>query len=98
MTLNRRNFLQLSAVGGTALALGPSFWRQAYAAPAKPGTSPYGALSGSADANGVRLPAGFSSRIIARSSAKVANTGYTWHGAPDGGACFSVSVPSRRNQ
>ncbi|MFY0574147.1 alkaline phosphatase PhoX [Cystobacter fuscus] len=91
MTLNRRNFLQLSAVGGTALALGPSFWRQAYAAPAKPGTSPYGAMSGSADANGVRLPAGFSSRIIARSGAKVANTGYTWHGAPDGGACFPVS-------
>ncbi|PTL75803.1 alkaline phosphatase PhoX [Vitiosangium sp. GDMCC 1.1324] len=91
MQLNRRNFLRLSTVSGAALALGPSFWRNAYAAPAQPGNSPYGAMSGSADANGVRLPAGFSSRIVARSSSKVASTGYTWHGAPDGGACFPVS-------
>ncbi|WNG32397.1 DUF839 domain-containing protein [Archangium violaceum] len=91
MSFNRRNFLRLSAVSGTALALGPAFWRNAYAAPAQPGNSPYGAISGSADANGVRLPAGFSSRIIVRSGSKVASTGYTWHGAPDGGACFPVS-------
>ncbi|ADO71473.1 alkaline phosphatase PhoX [Stigmatella aurantiaca] len=90
MSFNRRHFLRFSVVTGTALTLGPGFWREAYAAPAQPGNSPYGAMSGSADANGVRLPAGFSSRIIARSGAKVANTGYTWHGAPDGGACFSV--------
>lgn len=41
-----------------------------------------------ADANGVRLPPGFRSRIIARSSQPVAGTGYVWHNAPDGGACF----------
>lgn len=91
MQLNRRRFLSLSALGGTALALGPGFWRNAYAAPAQPGPSPYGAMSGTADANGVRLPAGFASRIIARSGSRVGSTGYTWHGAPDGGACFPVS-------
>lgn len=26
---------------------------------------------------------------IARSTHTVANTGYTWHSAPDGGACFA---------
>ena len=91
MPLDRRNFLRLSALSGTAAALGPAFWRNAYAAPAQPGPSPYGSLSGSADVNGVRLPAGFSSRIVARSGVQVANTGYSWHGAPDGGACFPVS-------
>jgi secreted PhoX family phosphatase len=43
-----------------------------------------------ADENDVRLPAGFSSRIIARSSEPVmSGQGYQWHAAPDGGACFS---------
>ncbi|MCY1227810.1 hypothetical protein D9M72_401000 [compost metagenome] len=40
-----------------------------------------------ADANGVMLPKGFSSRIVARSGS-VAASGYTWHGAPDGGAVY----------
>ncbi|MEW5633231.1 translocation protein TolB, partial [Streptomyces hydrogenans] len=60
----------------------------AYAAPAQPGTGPYGAL-GSADANGIMLPAGFTSRVIARSGQTVPGTSYTWHNAPDGGACYA---------
>jgi len=42
-----------------------------------------------ADSNGVKLPAGFSSRVVAQSGS-VPNAGgsYTWHAAPDGGACF----------
>jgi secreted PhoX family phosphatase len=92
MRLHRRDFLRLSALGGGALALGPGFWKAAYAAPAQPGPSPYGAMSGSPDANGVRLPAGFTSRIIARSGQVVPGTAYTWHGAPDGGACFALST------
>jgi secreted PhoX family phosphatase len=35
------------------------------------------------------LPQGFTSRIVARSSQTVPGTSYTWHGAPDGGACFA---------
>lgn len=45
---------------------------------------------GEADANGCRLPEGFSSRIIARSSQPVIPGGtFLWHGAPDGGACYA---------
>ncbi|WP_342376176.1 PhoX family protein [Myxococcus stipitatus] len=91
MRLDRRDFLRLSALGGGTLALGPAFWQAAYAAPAEPGPGPYGAISGSADANGLRLPAGFSSRVIARSGRAVAGTSYTWHSAPDGGACFPMN-------
>ncbi|HWO23595.1 MAG TPA: alkaline phosphatase PhoX [Kofleriaceae bacterium] len=68
--------------------LGSSFWRRAYASPAVPGPSPYGPLYASPDANGLRLPAGFSSRVIARAGSPVASTGLVWHAAPDGGACF----------
>lgn len=42
------------------------------------------------DANGFRLPQGFSSRVIARSGEPVASTGYVWHDAPDGGATFAT--------
>ena len=42
-----------------------------------------------ADANGCRLPAGFASRVVARSSQPVlAGSQFKWHGSPDGGACF----------
>jgi secreted PhoX family phosphatase len=41
------------------------------------------------DANGVRLPPGFSSRIVARTGQPAAAGGtYNWHGAPDGGATY----------
>jgi len=43
------------------------------------------------DENGLRLPAGFTSRIIARSSEMVGSSGYVWHSAPDGGATFPTS-------
>ncbi|TXI20444.1 MAG: DUF839 domain-containing protein [Nitrosomonas sp.] len=41
------------------------------------------------DHNGVCLPVGFTSRIVARSGEKL--FGYTWHAAPDGGAVFAAS-------
>ncbi len=40
------------------------------------------------DKNGVRLPKGFSSRIVARSGQDY--FGYDWHAAPDGGATFTT--------
>lgn len=45
---------------------------------------------GEPDANGLRLPEGFTSRIIGTSHEEVAGTGYTWHGNPDGGACYAT--------
>ncbi|WP_330175934.1 PhoX family protein [Streptomyces sp. NBC_01498] len=87
--MERRNFLRGAIVSGSAAALGGTLWRgAAYADPAQPGAGPYGAL-GSADANNIRLPAGFTSRIVARSGQTVPGTSYTWHNAPDGGACYA---------
>lgn len=40
------------------------------------------------DRNGVRLPAGFTSRIVAHSGQTI--SGYRWHAAPDGGATFAA--------
>jgi hypothetical protein len=77
----------LVAAGG--IALGPAFWRDALAAPARRGRSPYGPL-GPPDANGVRLPEGFRSRIVARGGAPVPGTSYTWHIFPDGAATFRM--------
>ncbi len=43
-----------------------------------------------ADADGLRLPAGFTARVVARSGLAVAGTSHVWHPAPDGGACFAT--------
>ncbi|MFI1467414.1 PhoX family protein [Streptomyces wuyuanensis] len=87
--MERRSFLRGAVIGTSAAAFGGTLWQgAASAAPAQPGPGPYGAL-GAADANGIRLPAGFTSRVIARSGQKVGSTSYTWHNAPDGGACFA---------
>ena len=44
-----------------------------------------------ADENGVALPDGFTSRIVARSGQEpVAGCGYRWHAAPDGAAVYAV--------
>ncbi|WP_405847692.1 DUF839 domain-containing protein [Streptomyces niveus] len=87
--MERRNFLRGAVITGSAAALGGTLWRgAAYADPAQPGAGPYGAL-GSADANNIRLPAGFTSRVVARSGQTVPGTSYTWHNAPDGGACYA---------
>lgn len=40
------------------------------------------------DENGLRLPEGFTSRVVARSGMEVESSGYVWHNAPDGGAVF----------
>ncbi|MFE3643053.1 alkaline phosphatase PhoX [Streptomyces sp. NPDC059169] len=87
--MERRSFLRGAVIGGTAAAFGGTLMHgAAYAAPAQPGPGPYGAL-GAADANGIQLPGGFTSRVIARSGRTVSGTSYAWHPAPDGGACFT---------
>ena len=44
------------------------------------------------DENGVRLPEGFTSRVVARSSQEpVPGCGYRWHAAPDGAAVFTTN-------
>ncbi len=89
--MDRRWLLRAGVVATGAVAFNGSLWRSALAAPAEPGPGPYGSL-GDADGNGLRLPQGFSSRIIARSGAPVPGTSYTWHFAPDGGATFATET------
>jgi uncharacterized protein len=78
-------------VGGVAVAsLGAAFWDELFGSAESnslrrgPG---YGPLR-PPDEHGVRLPAGFRSRIIARGGEPVAETSYEWHIASDGMAAF----------
>ncbi|WP_157610191.1 alkaline phosphatase PhoX [Spirillospora albida] len=90
MPLNRRMFLRATAVAGGTTAFSGALWQHAFAGgPAQPGPGPYGPLR-AADANGLQLPEGFTGRVVARSLQRVEGTRYTWHPAPDGGACFAV--------
>jgi uncharacterized protein len=84
--MRRREFL----AGAAGLALGSAFWQDALRARARATASSYGAL-GAADANGLRLPPGFSSRLIARANRPVPGTAYPWHIFPDGQATFPLS-------
>lgn len=87
MPLSRRDLIRLGAlaVAGGAVGLGA---RELLAE--GPGTdSSYGFLR-PPDANGLRLPPGFTSRLVGRSGDPVAGTGYRWHDRPDGAACFAA--------
>lgn len=72
---------------------------EASATPTPPVTTPkfnpfasFSALQ-TADANGVMLPKGFTSRIVARSGQPpVAGGSFKWHSAPDGGATYPIDA------
>ncbi len=88
--MDRRGFLRLATAGAGAALLGVDFWRQQYAiAAVTVGPGPYGALL-TPDANGIELPNGFTSRVIAHSGQAVGSSEYTWHANPDGGACIPM--------
>ncbi|NHW87796.1 translocation protein TolB, partial [Escherichia coli] len=76
--MDRRTVLRATVAGGAAAFSGSLWAGAAVAAPAQPGPSPYGSLR-SADANGIQLPNGFTSRVIARSRQAVSGTSYSWH-------------------
>ena len=87
-TLRRRDVMRGGALAAGMLAFGPGFWRDVLAAePAQPGPGPYGGLLGP-DANGLALPPGFSSRLVARAGEPVAGTAYAFPVLPDGQGTF----------
>jgi len=92
-TLSRRQLLirGARAVGvlGAGLTGATSFATRAHAAGAGTGADDFGPLQ-APDANGIRLPAGFSSRVVATSGSSVPGTAHVWHAAPDGGATFAT--------
>ena len=74
--MRRRQLLKGASGMGMAMALGPGVLAAALAAPAapvQPGDSPYGELL-PPDVNGLQLPEGFTSRIVAVSLTPVAGT------------------------
>ena len=98
----RRTLLRNSVVGLGMLAAGSSLFacRQfdtnagSSGEPILQSRIPFlGPLEPGPDANGLRLPAGFTSRVVARSGAKpVDSADYLWHPAPDGGGVFATEA------
>lgn len=87
--MQRRTFLTRGALGMGSVLATPRLWQVAHQGEAAPGAGPYDSIVGAQpDANGLLLPEGFTSRVIANSGRPVADTGYGWHAFPDGGATF----------
>lgn len=90
---NRRHFLQMGLQGAALFAAG-GLLRFQQSQAASPDAALFYSLNNlgpllAPDANGLMLPEGFKSRIVARSGEAPAGLpGYTWHSAPDGGATF----------
>ena len=84
--MDRRQFLQPRHHRRHRCGRAPGTDRGAQSA--EPGESPYGALATEPDENGLRLPEGFTSRILAVGGEPVGDTGYAWHAFPDGAATF----------
>ena len=88
----RREFIGLGVGGVAVTALGATFWNDLFGAATHgrlhrgPG---YGPLR-EPDDHGIRLPEGFSSRVVAQGRKRVPGTDYTWHIASDGAATFPV--------
>src|SRR5215213_2974414 len=89
--LNRRQFLRNVGFVSSAV-IARDLWESAFAGAASPveaGDGPYGPL-GDPDVNGIQLPAGFASRVVARTGDLVPGTEHVWHQSPDGGVCFAA--------
>lgn len=84
---SRREFVTRAAAGVSVAVLGPGMWGSALldgriaALVDRPIFGPLGPP----DSLGLRLPAGFRARLIARAGDPVATTGHVWHQSPDGG-------------
>jgi hypothetical protein len=104
---NRRRFLKNAAASTTIFSLGAAGCQESQSAPVivapPPAPVPPPPTGESliedigpllvADPNGVKLPAGFTSRIVAESNiTPTANSTYIWHGNPDGGAIFETDT------
>ena len=89
--MDRRTFLRSSMVAtvGAGTLTSTRMASAKVVDGAEPGDGPYGSLEGvEPDENGLVLPEGFTSRIIAVSGDPVGDTDYEWHLFPDGAATF----------
>ena len=90
MSWTRREFIGIGVGGVATAAVGAGIWRELLDSAPSAERSPVSGYGPRAapDANGIRLPEGFSSRVVARGEEQVAATGYEWHIASDGMATF----------
>lgn len=93
-SLSRRDLLKKGSTGLAALAVGPSLLALSQPLSART-LADVGPLL-PPDSNGIRLPEGFTSRIIAAAGQRVRRsfwnrTAYHWHSYPDGGATFAAA-------
>jgi secreted PhoX family phosphatase len=85
--VDRRRFLLLSLAASSSLTIGRGMLAPALAAPAQPGESPYGPL-GDPNADGLRLPEGFTSRVVKQWNQPIAGSTELPMPFPDGAATF----------
>jgi uncharacterized protein len=90
VTGTRREFIGAGVGAAAAVGLGAAFWDDLFGAAGSSAQSPHAGYGRRAPANehGLRLPEGFRSRLIARGGQPLEGTGYRWHAASDGMACF----------
>lgn len=94
-SLSRRQFISAGSTGVAALALGPSLLSMTQPLQAQ-SLAELGDLMAPDDL-GVRLPQGFSARVVAAAGQRLQKdrwwrrTSYRWHTYPDGGATFPVN-------
>jgi secreted PhoX family phosphatase len=95
--LSRREFLRKSFLGLGVIGLGRTLsscmGSSSLPANLNGGATLAGRLGnigplGEPDENGVRVPPGFTSRVVARANQPVAGTNFFWHTDPDGAAVF----------
>ena len=90
--MERRTFLRNGLIGAAGVGV-LSTVDMTTANAAEPGDGPYGSLEGlEADSNGIVLPKGFTSRVVAISGEQVGNTSHSWHIFPDGASTFPDGV------
>ena len=87
--INRRQALRRGIFGSLGAGLVANQFAVPLVMAGSPGGVQYGALQ-AADANGVKLPVGFTSRVVATTGQTVGSSDYVWHAAPDGGATFAT--------
>ncbi len=93
--ISRRDALRRGFLGLGMFAVGPTLYGCGGRGPSPTrrvsNLADVGEL-GAADANGLRLPAGFTGRVVARTgeAPSSADAGFLWHAWPDGGATFAT--------
>lgn len=94
--LTRREILQSSFVGMGLLGIGGGLSACGGSGSGRDGGNGgtgrlmFPALATTPDANGLLIPQGFSSRVIAQANQPVGGTGFRWHTDPDGAAVFAA--------